>query len=183
MSESAGEGPRPSVHQSLAYLDSLSTEATGVGHAVEGVWRHPGEVGLSRERNALWRSICLDWWCEQGAEHGFGQSVLELATRNARPVLFYDAEAASRMVPDLLPFDEAERDRLRGVDVRSGSGDEISAREPQLFGRWCQWIWEEDEAPTAPIEATGKVAEFVVVANGLSKNLGLLLDEARTDDF
>jgi hypothetical protein len=71
----------------------------------------------------------------------------------------------------LLPFDGAERDCLQGCDVLSGSGDEISAREPKLFGRWCEWVWGNDKPPITPFRGVGEAAMLVAATDRLGKIL------------
>lgn len=179
MSERSLQPPRTG-RESILYLESLDTEATGMALAVEGVRQHPGKDGLSRERNALWRAICLDWVCEQGTEMSAEGPVFPLPAELATPEIRYETEAAVRMVPHLLPFEESERDFMRdGFPLRS-SGDEISLRAPEEFGRWCEWLWEHDIPVSIPVEVSGRAADFLVAVTNLTKGLeAILMEEAR----
>jgi hypothetical protein len=114
--------------------------AAGVSWSLDESWKRPVRHNRKLERLALWYTVSLDKNLEYALDAGSRVFPLSVAFD---PDARYEITAAVHEIPRLVPF-AAERSNLRQPigSHFDAWGEEISDREPQLVGRWHEWVWE-----------------------------------------
>jgi hypothetical protein len=111
--------------------------------------KRPARHNRRIERAALWNAISLDKDCAHILDPNnqwrsdWSQLVRpRTGSKQAR----YDAEAAIRTIPTLVPFIEGERRILHhsldisNIEFENGIGD-VSCGRGELCERWHEWLW------------------------------------------
>lgn len=149
------------------YSRMRSVAYFAVGHLSEA-WKRPVRHNRRIERAALWYALDIADDCERLLDPADRGRYLRPTTGDAEAR--YDAEAAIRTIPNVLPFTSREREMLgANRDVRNnfqfehGIGD-AALGQLALAERWHDWLWTPPESPLERRASPGSDAEVLAMA-------------------
>jgi hypothetical protein len=169
----------------------LRTYANAGTADLEDAWQRPVRHNRKIERMALWNVLETGEHCmriRDSERHLIRPALGDVETR-------YDLEASIRTVPELLPFTESERYKLRTMpdDPRGRNvellrfhramGHEdgpysIEHGPPELLDRWHQWLWVKGDLS---VRGESPNPDAQVLSEGcyrLAGSLAILLEAA-----
>jgi hypothetical protein len=146
------------------------------------VWKRPVRHNRHIERAALWYALDVGNACERLLDPGNEGQYLRPSNGDA--TARYDAEAAIRTIPSILPFIERERrvlsenkDRGNNFQFEHGIGD-VTLGQLALVERWHDWLWTPPDSSSERRASPGSDAEILAVAcTRLTNALGDVLSE------
>lgn len=135
----------------------------------------------SIEGHALFHAVRLDELCERvGASDRREDSLAPLiafSNQNLPAETLFDIHAAVVTIPQLFPYSDHERSRLRVQTRKNGEawGQDMTEREPYLVEKWHDWLWHENPSDRGPDIDRGDASTFTVAADRLSQGLQRIL--------
>jgi hypothetical protein len=164
------------------YID-INHSAYATAERLYEAWKRPVRHNRAIERAALWYALDVSNGCaslvnatESSEQHGY------IRPGKGDVVTRYDAEAAIRMIPEIMPFTNDEqwalrrnRDRRNNFQFEHGIGN-TALSQLALAERWHDWLWTPPANPSERQASPGSDAGVLAVAcSRLTVALGEIL--------
>jgi hypothetical protein len=174
---SADSEPRlsPNVEQ---YLSGFEGQARDLSLSLVTTWQNRDSHDKEIERRALWHALRLSQACEATQHQDLDYRwFISDAARGADPEVRYDIQAATRMIPKLLPFTYIDIARLLkhpAEDFETWEADVLS-REPALANQWHRWLWANSSKELHSESDHGSASELALATSRLASGLETIL--------
>jgi hypothetical protein len=159
--------------QIAAYIRVRSSAYFTVEH-LQDAWKRPVHHNQRIEREALWYALNIANDCEWVLDSSERHRYVRPTTDDV--VVRYDAEAAIRTIPSVLPFTRQERhvltanqDKRANFLFEHGIGDSALG-QLALAERWHDWLWTPPASPSERRASPGADAEMLALACTLLTN-------------
>lgn len=144
--EKIGHTRQPNLpNEQLATYIRVNVAAASAASHLRDAWKRPVRHNQQIERAALWYALDVGNDCERLLDPADEGGYLRPSKGDA--IVRYDAEAAIRMIPSVLPFTDQERrvlsanqDRRNNFQFEHGIGD-MALGQLALVERWHGWLW------------------------------------------
>lgn len=139
------------------YFQRMHFDAACAVQALQQYQRSSVRHNVAVERTALFHSVLVGATCEEllSPDGLYDLEELETAT-TAEPEQHFDLRAPISLLPNVLPYDGGDRQRLflpveRSAEawVRRSEGQECG-----LIDRWHTWLWSESRVPSNEAKLT-----------------------------
>jgi hypothetical protein len=166
--EKAGRRQPSLPREQLATYIRVNVAAYSVASHLGDAWKRPVRHNQQIERAALWYALDVGNDCERLLDPTDEGTYLRPSNGDA--TARYDAEAAIRMIPPVLPFTDQERrvlstnqDRRNNFQFEYGIGD-AALGQLALVERWHEWLWMPPDDPSDRRASPGTDAELLALA-------------------
>lgn len=171
---------RGMVSEQIGIYTRMQTFAEQVVIQLGNAWKRPVRHNRRLERAALWYTLYVADDCNRLLDPNDRRQYLRPRTGEAKHR--YEAEAAIRTIPDVLPFTRQERQALNGnkdrrnnLEFEHGIGA-TALGQTALVERWHDWLWTSPDGGSERRASPGSDAEvFSVACVRLSNALGEIL--------
>lgn len=159
------------------FCSRLHLDASTAAHALQESWRRPVRHNRGFEQEALYHAASLSKQCTYatGAKDTLGLVSSMRANATGDLDVRYGIEASVRLIPSLMPYNQAEVERLHTERYRWFElwADSMIQQEPELVTRWHRWIWDT-QADDTP-EGRGDASLLALACSRLAMGLEVFL--------